>query len=594
METKFSFFRHFLSQKSVPRVLGLFIIAVFTFSCKKNQPPADATADTFMKNGNSKMTASERSTTGDVVGKVVVGYQGWFGCTGDGSPVNKWSWGATRGAIPVAGAQTYEIYPEMREYPVTFQTGYANLGNGQPATLFSSWSSGIVDKHFQWMQQYHIDCAALQRFGSELSDPPYKALRDGITSRVRNAAETYGRKFYIMYDISGWTNFQTEMKADWTNTILGTMNLTSSPAYARQNGKPVVCVWGVGVSGGRPGNVTSWTDVITWLKAQGCYVIVGTTVDWRTDTANLAAYNAADMVSPWTVGAYRNVSGADGYVTKLAADVAYTDAHGQDYQPVVFPGFAWSWRPNERRNDFPRMHGDFMWQQFANIRNQGIPSAYVAMFDEYNEGTAIAKSAENSLGIPTDQYFLTMDADAVACSSDFYLRLTGDAAKMLKGTTPLVYTHPTPHINYLDYLDATTGWASGNSLSLSSSDKKEGNAALQSVGSGTNEFQKVFTAVNLGTSPSTGSIQFWYYVSDITKLGPANQIELGSGGTADVAEYNWNIGTLVNGWNLITKTFNTASITGGTPNLNAINWFRVYHAKTGSVTTKIDAIQILP
>ncbi len=30
----------------------------------------------------------------------------------------------------------------------------------------------------------------------------------------------------------------------------------------------------------------------------------------------------------------------------------------------------------------------------------------------------------------------------------------------------------------------------------------------------------------------------------------------------------------------------------GTPDLGAINWFRLYHAKTGSVTTRIDAIQI--
>lgn len=28
--------------------------------------------------------------------------------------------------------------------------------------------------------------------------------------------------------------------------------------------------------------------------------------------------------------------------------------------------------------------------------------------------------------------------------------------------------------------------------------------------------------------------------------------------------------------------------------LNAINWLRVYHAKTGSVTTMIDGIRIIP
>jgi hypothetical protein len=114
------------------------------------------------------------------------------------------------------------------------------------------------------------------------------------------------------------------------------------------------------------------------------------------------------------------------------------------------------------------------------------------------------------------------------------------------------------------------------------------------VGSGTDEFKKVLTTYNTGATAATGYIRFWYYVSDVTKLSTANQIEIGSGGGPDVNEYNWNIGTLVNGWNLITKTFASAGTTGGTPNLAAINWFRIYHAKTGSVTTKVDRIEIVP
>jgi lysophospholipase L1-like esterase len=141
-------------------------------------------------------------------------------------------------------------------------------------------------------------------------------------------------------------------------------------------------------------------------------------------------------------------------------------------------------------------------------------------------------------------------------------------APYLTGGTPPVAT-------YLDHCDAAAGWSSANTLTVNTGDKKEGTGALQSTGSNTLEFQKVFTPVNTGATVSNGSVQFWYYVSDVTQLGTSNQVEIGSGGTNDINEYSWNIGPLNNGWNLITKTFSSASVTGGTPNLNAINWFRI-------------------
>ncbi|WPU94752.1 GDSL-type esterase/lipase family protein [Mucilaginibacter sabulilitoris] len=153
-------------------------------------------------------------------------------------------------------------------------------------------------------------------------------------------------------------------------------------------------------------------------------------------------------------------------------------------------------------------------------------------------------------------------------------------------------TTPSPYI--VDNCDAATNWTSQNTLTLNTTDKKEGNAALQSLGSGTLEFQKHFTAFNPGaTTANGGAIQFWYYVSDVSKLSSSNQIELGSGGNADINEYNWNIGPLVNGWNFISKTFASAGTTGGIPDITALNWLRIYHSKTASVTTRIDGIRIV-
>ncbi|MFN2396972.1 MAG: CBM35 domain-containing protein, partial [Bacteroidales bacterium] len=263
-----------------------------------------------------------------------------------------------------------------------------------------------------------------------------------------------------MYDLSDMamdTSFIDILRKDWTNTIKSTsgLNLLSSPAYAKEmedgESKPVVCIWGVG-SKDRPGDQTSWTTAINWFKQQGCYVIVGAEKNWR-DTPNVrAACENANMISPWHVGTF-SLTGVTSWGDKIAADMIHCKNLGIDYMPVLWPGFSWAnWKEGyeNRKNHHPRMHGDFMWDQFFTAKKKfdwvGMTAtAYVAMFDEYDESTAIAKAAEDASMIPTNQWFLTLDADGVNCSSDFYLRLTGDGAKMLKDQIGIVATHPTPH-----------------------------------------------------------------------------------------------------------------------------------------------------
>src|ERR1700712_3533329 len=192
--------------------------------------------------GLSEFTrASAASPAGDVVGKITVGYQGWFAATGDGAPINGWwHWSQNWGAPPSPNNTNIVAWPDMREYTHTYQTAYQNLGNGQPATLFSSYDQQTVDTHFLWMQQNGCDTAALQRFNPTGGEGP---TRDQMAAKVRTAAEAHARKFYVMYDVSGWTTMQPEIKADWTTKMAAH---TASPAYARQNGKPVVGLWGFG------------------------------------------------------------------------------------------------------------------------------------------------------------------------------------------------------------------------------------------------------------------------------------------------------------------------------------------------------------
>ena len=163
-------------------------------------------------------TAFAASPVGDVVGKITVGYQGWFACIGDGSPINAWwHWSQNWGQPPSPSNNgTLRAWPDMRDYTGRYQTAYANLGNGQPATLFSSYDQQTLNTHCQWMQQNGCDTIALQRFNPNGSEGP---IRDAVTGRLRMAAEATGRKFYVMYDVTGWTNMQSEMKSDWTNKM---------------------------------------------------------------------------------------------------------------------------------------------------------------------------------------------------------------------------------------------------------------------------------------------------------------------------------------------------------------------------------------
>ncbi|WP_344447574.1 twin-arginine translocation signal domain-containing protein, partial [Kitasatospora nipponensis] len=57
-------------------------------------------------------TAVAASAPGDVVGKVTVGYQGWFACPGDGAPVNGWwHWAQNWGQAPSPANSAVVAWP---------------------------------------------------------------------------------------------------------------------------------------------------------------------------------------------------------------------------------------------------------------------------------------------------------------------------------------------------------------------------------------------------------------------------------------------------------------------------------------------------
>ncbi len=376
------------------------------------------------------------SPPGDVVGKITVGYQGWFAAIGDGSPLNGWwHWAQNWGQSPSSGNNAIVSWPDMRDYTRGYQTAWNNLGNGQPATLFSHYDDQTIDTQFRWMQENGCDTVALQRFNPFGGEG---AIRDAITVKVRAASEARGRKFYIMYDVTNWLNMQSEIKTDWINKMSA---YTSSPAYARQNGKPVVCIWGFGFSEpSRPFMPAPCLEVINWFKAQGCYVIGGVPTWWRQGINDsrpgfFDVYTAFNMISPWMVGRASNLGELDSYYNNVnIGDQAECNNRGIDYQPCVMPGDL---------SNHARFHGDFYWRHFYNMTRLGAQGIYISMFDEYNEGNQIAKTAENASQIPAGSNFVTLDEDGTVCSSDYYLRITKDAGAMFKGLAPLTPIRPT-------------------------------------------------------------------------------------------------------------------------------------------------------
>src|SRR5258708_15909354 len=69
-------------------------------------------------------SALATSPPGDVVGKVTVGYQGWFACAGDGAPINSW-WHYSGAATPTPATRSNSTHcwPAIVQCSTGYRTG---------------------------------------------------------------------------------------------------------------------------------------------------------------------------------------------------------------------------------------------------------------------------------------------------------------------------------------------------------------------------------------------------------------------------------------------------------------------------------------
>lgn len=374
--------------------------------------------------------------------KSVAGYQMWFTANdGNGGWVH---WAG--GNIPSNDRVSFEMWPDISEYPssVLEKTAFKNLGDGREAKLFTSVREETVDLHVSWMKESGLDGFAIQRFyGSYLGEHAADNLKMAAA-----AAEKYDRVFYVMYDLNGAAGAGNQaaevLKSDFVRNVEQT-GVVSSTSYAQMNGRPVVCMWGLHPTSDSYANHDASMEFICWLQDRGYYVIGGTSNNTWYDGTNAFTdvYHQLDMISPWTVGCYGYNSVFSWMKKNVEPALKVCEEFNIDYQPVVLAGSAWHNHNWGYPNDQPRMAGSFLWRQVYALKNTyKCERVYFAMFDEYDEATAITKAAQDSYDIPEDeQYFSTLSIDGTWLSSDYYLRLAGEICDLMRsdreaGTAP--------------------------------------------------------------------------------------------------------------------------------------------------------------
>lgn len=386
-----------------------------------------------------------------IAGRLIIGYQGWFGCPGDfqGNP----GWSHWFNGTPAAGNFIVDMLPDTSGMAAEdlCETGLTRL-DGTPLRLFSSQTPNVVAYHFALMAQQGASAVALERFVSELADPSLKARRDNVLRNVIRAAQSSGIKFFLSYDVSGAdpaTVTQT-IRDDW-QYLDASFGLTQDPNYLHDGGKPVLELWGFGIIG-HPGTPVEVAALLTDLGAgnnglRAATTIGGVAADWSTldgdaqaDPAWTGVYRKFDVLSPWTVGRYDDPeTAASFYASNTGPDAIRAARDGKRLLPVIFPGFSWYNLMTQMGlpamaliNQIPRKCGSFVLAQSQILLAHGVNTAFVAMFDELNESTAMMPAAALADSFPQDVKGVYLDIDGCKLATDHFDSILGQLARLLR------------------------------------------------------------------------------------------------------------------------------------------------------------------
>jgi len=413
---------------------SLTLICLSLTMCKKN---IEGPEEGVPRGGGSQFTSYK--------GMIMCGYQGWFSCQTDGAGLG-WKHYEKGGQFK-PGFCTIDFWPDMSEMgdDEKYRTEFVHE-NRTWAYVFSSANQKTVKRHFKWMADYGIDGVFVQRFASTMrSDRHYKNLNN-VMQNCLSGAEAYQRALAVMYDMSGRGSEVVDLiKTDW-KMLVNSMQISSSSSYLYHNSKPLVGVWGAGFNDGRRYTLEDIEEIVTFLKEDSCSVLLGIPTYWRTlerdcisDPAFHELLKKVDIIHTWNVGRYGDLAGVEQHRAVIEEDIKWCKENNIEFVPTVFPGFSWhNLKPESPLNAIPRLKGEFMWKQFYSAMSVGSEMIYVAMFDEIDEGTAIFKCTND----PPNGASQFVDYEGL--STDFYLKLTGEATKMLRGEIGLQDAIPIP------------------------------------------------------------------------------------------------------------------------------------------------------
>eukprot|EP00579_Thalassiosira_antarctica_P017962 CAMPEP_0201927842 /NCGR_PEP_ID=MMETSP0903-20130614/19609_1 /ASSEMBLY_ACC=CAM_ASM_000552 /TAXON_ID=420261 /ORGANISM="Thalassiosira antarctica, Strain CCMP982" /LENGTH=633 /DNA_ID=CAMNT_0048466135 /DNA_START=34 /DNA_END=1932 /DNA_ORIENTATION=+ len=417
-----------------------------------------------VRNGASEGVCSDESaptwkaSPNTLSKQIICGYQGWFSFPGDGAPTNRWKhWFKNPGDpdAPKIEELSIDSFPTTDEYDDEdlIETGIP-MKDGSYAKFYSSVKPRVVMKHFEWMATYGITGVFHMRFMESLHLPNNREWKTMVLRNVRSAAQATGRAFAVSYNIAGQTldnDVLDDLKADWIR-LVDEEQITQSGRYIRQDGKPVLRIFGIGFESVKVTDTNRLADLIDWFQNRAepkyrVFLIGGVPSAWR-DLDNdsreepewKGIYDSLDGIHPWHVGRWQDIKGFDNYYnSKISLDADYCNGKRILYMPTMWPGFSWhNLKDNSPVNQIPRLGGNFMWRQaYKYVADSNIKTIWMAQFDEVDEGTAIMKVAATEDDLPTEGNWLTHDVGGHSLPSDWYLRLCGEAQKMLDGETRL-------------------------------------------------------------------------------------------------------------------------------------------------------------